>query len=186
MARIDVPMPQMGESIAEGTVSKWQKQGGQDVARDEPLLEISTDKVDAEIPSPAAGRLAEIAVGEGQTVEVGTVLAFIETDAAVAGSAPAAASPAPATSPSATAAVPAPAQPPSAPGHVAAAAAAGKPAPAAAEQSATAVAQAPAPTAGAVAGPAQPAADGREETADERLRRRSTPVVRRIAEEHGV
>jgi pyruvate dehydrogenase E2 component (dihydrolipoamide acetyltransferase) len=55
MARIEVPMPQMGESIAEGTVSKWLKQVGDDVGRDEPLLEISTDKVDAEIPSPAAG-----------------------------------------------------------------------------------------------------------------------------------
>jgi 2-oxoglutarate dehydrogenase E2 component (dihydrolipoamide succinyltransferase) len=62
MARIEVPMPQMGESIAEGTVSRWMKKVGDEVARDEALLEISTDKVDAEIPSPAAGTLAEIAV----------------------------------------------------------------------------------------------------------------------------
>ena len=79
MARIEVPMPQMGESIAEGTVSKWLKQVGDEVGRDEPLLEISTDKVDAEIPSPAAGTLAEIVVQEGQTVEVGTIVAILET-----------------------------------------------------------------------------------------------------------
>ncbi|MGH7577246.1 MAG: biotin/lipoyl-containing protein, partial [Longimicrobiales bacterium] len=79
MARIEVPMPQMGESVAEGTVSKWLKNAGDTVTRDEPLLEISTDKVDAEIPSPAAGRLAEIAVQEGDTVEVGTIVAYIET-----------------------------------------------------------------------------------------------------------
>jgi len=79
MARIEVPMPQMGESIAEGTVSKWLKAVGEDVARDEPLLEISTDKVDAEIPSPAAGTLAQIVVDAGQTVEVGTIVAWIET-----------------------------------------------------------------------------------------------------------
>ena len=68
MARIEVPMPQMGESIAEGTVSKWLKQVGDEVQRDEPLLEISTDKVDAEIPSPNAGTLVEILVEEGDTV----------------------------------------------------------------------------------------------------------------------
>jgi pyruvate dehydrogenase E2 component (dihydrolipoamide acetyltransferase) len=95
MARIEVPMPQMGESIAEGTVSKWLKQVGDAVSRDEPLLEISTDKVDAEIPSPAAGTLAEIAVKEGETVEVGTVIAFIETEAGAAAPAPKAAPPPP-------------------------------------------------------------------------------------------
>ncbi|MYA10112.1 MAG: hypothetical protein F4Z32_01420 [Gemmatimonadetes bacterium] len=63
MSRIEVPMPQMGESIAEGTVSKWLKVPGDAVERDEPILEISTDKVDAEIPAPAAGTLAEILVG---------------------------------------------------------------------------------------------------------------------------
>jgi 2-oxoglutarate dehydrogenase E2 component (dihydrolipoamide succinyltransferase) len=70
MARIDVLMPQMGESIAEGTLSKWLKKVGDAVKRDEPLFEISTDKVDAEIPSPSAGVLAEIKVQEGQTVPV--------------------------------------------------------------------------------------------------------------------
>jgi len=68
VARIDVIMPQMGESIAEGTVSKWLKKVGDSIKRDEPIFEISTDKVDAEIPSPSAGTLAEILVTEGQTV----------------------------------------------------------------------------------------------------------------------
>ena len=76
-------MPQMGESIAEGTVSKWLKQVGDAVDRDEPILEISTDKVDAEIPSPAAGVLVEVAVGEGETVEVGTVVDVTERKTAV-------------------------------------------------------------------------------------------------------
>src|SRR5256885_16570727 len=80
MARIDVVMPQMGESIAEGTLSKWLKQLGDEVKRDEPLFEISTDKVDAEIPAPTAGVLAEIKVQEGQTVPVQTLVAVIETD----------------------------------------------------------------------------------------------------------
>lgn len=81
MARIEVPMPQMGESITEGTVSKWLKEVGQPVERDEPILEISTDKVDAEIPAPADGLLAAIEVQEGQTVEVGTIVAYIDTEA---------------------------------------------------------------------------------------------------------
>src|SRR5213080_804229 len=79
MARIDVLMPQMGESIAEGTLSKWLKKLGDEVKRDEPLFEISTDKVDAEIPAPTAGVLAEIKVQEGQTVPVQTLVAVIET-----------------------------------------------------------------------------------------------------------
>src|SRR6266550_1164576 len=81
MARIDVLMPQMGESIAEGTLSKWLKKVGDQVKRDEPLFEISTDKVDAEIPAPAAGVLAEIKVQEGQTVPVQTLVAVLETEA---------------------------------------------------------------------------------------------------------
>ena len=74
---IDVVMPQMGESIAEGTVVRWMKKPGEKVERDEPLLEISTDKVDAKIPSPAAGTLSEILVQEGQTVAVNSVVARI-------------------------------------------------------------------------------------------------------------
>src|SRR5215510_13289805 len=73
----DVVMPQMGESIAEGTIVRWIKKAGDTIDRDEPLFEISTDKVDAEIPSPAAGRLAEIKVKEGETVPVNSVVAVI-------------------------------------------------------------------------------------------------------------
>ena len=94
----DVVMPQMGESITEGTLTKWLKKPGDTVARDEPLFEISTDKVDAEIPSPAAGVLGAIKVEEGTTVTVGTVVCAIEE----AGSAPAAAPAAPAKAESAT------------------------------------------------------------------------------------
>src|SRR5499425_3293153 len=81
----DVIMPQMGESIVEGTITKWLKKPGDKVQRDEPLFEISTDKVDAEIPSPAAGVLQEIKVAEGTTVQVNTVVGVIgEGNGAVA------------------------------------------------------------------------------------------------------
>ena len=123
MSRIEVPMPQMGESIAEGTVSRWLKAVGDSVERDEPILEISTDKVDAEIPSPSAGALVEIVVGEGETVEVGTIVAYIDPDGSaataraaaaetVAPSAGAAPAPQPAGTPVAAPEVP---QPPSTP-----------------------------------------------------------------------
>lgn len=84
MAKIDLVMPKMGESIAEGTIIKWTKKEGDRIERDETILEISTDKVDSEIPSTAAGVLAKILVEEGKTVAVGTVIAQIETDAAAA------------------------------------------------------------------------------------------------------
>ncbi|MDI1241623.1 MAG: 2-oxoglutarate dehydrogenase, E2 component, dihydrolipoamide succinyltransferase [bacterium] len=84
----EVVMPQMGESITEGTVSKWLKGVGDDIAKDEPLLEISTDKVDAEVPSPVAGKLLAINVEEGQTVEVGAVLALVGAAGASAVQAP--------------------------------------------------------------------------------------------------
>ncbi len=74
----EVVMPQMGESIAEGTITKWLKKVGEHVDRDEPLFEISTDKVDAEIPSPAAGTLTEVRFKEGDTVEVNTVVAVLD------------------------------------------------------------------------------------------------------------
>src|SRR5262245_20799176 len=122
MAKVDIVIPQMGESIAEGTLSKWLKKVGDPVKRDEPIFEISTDKVDAEIPAPAAGVLAEVLVQEGQTVAVQTVVARLETDAAAgAGAKPAAAPPAaavPAPSPApkpAPAAAPAPAPAPKPP-----------------------------------------------------------------------
>src|SRR6266436_5497577 len=86
--RVDVIMPQMGESIAEGTLTKWLKKAGDKVARDEPLFEISTDKVDAEIPSPAAGVLSDIMVKEGQTVPINTVVATIDGVGKVAAAAP--------------------------------------------------------------------------------------------------
>ena len=85
----DVVMPQMGESIFEGTITKWLKKPGDKVERDEPLFEISTDKVDAEIPSPSAGVLKEIKVNEGQTVPIQTVVAVIDGAGSAAASAPA-------------------------------------------------------------------------------------------------
>ena len=74
----DVVMPQMGESIFEGTITRWLKKAGDAVEKDEPLFEISTDKVDAEIPSPVAGILSEIKVAEGETVQINTVVAVVE------------------------------------------------------------------------------------------------------------
>ena len=81
MATVEVTMPKMGESITEGTVIAWHKQPGDDVELDETLLEIGTDKVDTEVPSPAAGVLKAILVEEGDTVDVGTAIAVIETEA---------------------------------------------------------------------------------------------------------
>src|SRR3954453_8224279 len=92
---IDVVMPQMGVSVSEGTITKWLKQQGEQVEADEPLLEISTDKVDTEVPSPGTGVLSEILVNEGETVEVGTVLGRI--GAGGEGAAPREAPPEPAT-----------------------------------------------------------------------------------------
>src|SRR6266576_3061595 len=114
----DVVMPQMGESIAEGTIVRWLKKPGDKVERDEPLLEISTDKVDAEIPSPASGTLTEIVVQEGATVAVNSVVARIAADgesaqpSAAPAAQPAARAPAPATpTPAAPASEPPPAAP---------------------------------------------------------------------------
>jgi pyruvate dehydrogenase E2 component (dihydrolipoamide acetyltransferase) len=166
MPKIEVPMPQMGESIAEGTVSQWLKQAGDTVERDEPILEISTDKVDAEIPAPSAGTLVDIQVEEGETVEVGTIVAYIDTDGGA---------------PSETGAAEAAAAPESeAEGSEVEAAAA---APESEVEEAT---EAEPATASKAEPAAAPSGDGRDETADERLRRRSTPLVRRIAAEHDV
>jgi len=107
---VDVVMPQMGESIFEGTVTKWLRQPGDQVRRDEPLFEISTDKVDAEIPSPASGVLKEIKVAAGKTVQVNTVVAILEE----AGAAAAPSAPAPAAQPPAAAAAAPPAAAPAA------------------------------------------------------------------------
>src|ERR1700676_2101629 len=97
----DVTMPQMGESIVEGTLTKWLKKPGERVEREEPLFEISTDKVDTEIPSPAAGTLSEILVEEGKTVGINTIVARIDDTGGngarpAAGAKPAAAAPPPA------------------------------------------------------------------------------------------
>src|SRR5487761_398185 len=85
---VDVIMPQMGESIFEGTITRWLKKPGDRVERDEPLFEISTDKVDAEIPAPSAGVLKEIKVNEGQTVPIQTVVAVIAAGSAAGDAAP--------------------------------------------------------------------------------------------------
>ncbi|MDH4365847.1 MAG: biotin/lipoyl-binding protein, partial [Acidimicrobiia bacterium] len=92
-------MPQLGETVTEGTITRWFKQVGDAVAVDEVLYEVSTDKVDTEVPSPVSGTLVEIRVPEGDTVEVGTVLAVIGDGAAAPAAAPAAAAPPPAPAP---------------------------------------------------------------------------------------
>ena len=196
MAKIDVIMPQMGESIAEGTLSRWMKKVGDQVQRDEPIFEISTDKVDAEIPAPNAGVLAEILVQEGQTVSVQTVVARIETDASAAatekpakpeGTRPAAPPPAapvpskpatPAGAPPAPLA-PAPAIPPKG-GYGATQPSSPPPRGVPAAASTSASAPDSRPVSDATGG------NGAAETAEERLRRKSTPVVRRMAAEHNV
>jgi pyruvate dehydrogenase E2 component (dihydrolipoamide acetyltransferase) len=160
-------MPQMGESIAEGTLSRWLKKVGDTVKRDEPIFEISTDKVDAEIPSPTSGVLAEILVQEGQTVPVQEIVARIETEA---GASIAAAPSAPA--PAAAAGAPAESG-----------AASGSP------QSAR-VTPATSPSAGALPpGVSQrpaAAAGANGGSMEDRLRTKSSPLVRKIAAEHGI
>ena len=167
MSQIEVPMPQMGESIAEGTVSKWLKEVGDVVERDEPILEISTDKVDAEIPSPSAGALVEILVAEGETVEVGTIVAYIDPNGAAAdkGGPP----PPGRSEPTADTPPPVASSPHVAPGEPVA----------------------PSPARSVPARPPGSEDPGTEEamcttTSEERLRTRSTPVVRRIAADAGV
>jgi 2-oxoglutarate dehydrogenase E2 component (dihydrolipoamide succinyltransferase) len=177
MAKIDVIMPQMGESIAEGTLSRWIKQVGDAVKRDEPIFEISTDKVDAEIPAPAAGVLAEILVKEGETVAVQTVVARIETDASAAAS-PAPSAPAPPASA-------APSQPAAAPTPTPASAPRPAPTPPAPAPAAASPPRTSAPTPAPAVARASTEANGAE-TAEERLRRRSTPLVRKMAAEHNL
>ena len=161
MSKVDVIMPQMGESIAEGTLTRWLKQIGEAVERDEDLFEISTDKVDADIPSPVAGTLVEILVEEGATVEVNTVVARIDTE----GGAAAPSEPEPAAEPVED--TPDVVLPLAAEEH---------------EQEAAPVlatqppAEAPAPAA---------TADG-PESREDRIQGKSTPLVRKIAAEHDV
>ncbi|MEU6281530.1 2-oxoglutarate dehydrogenase, E2 component, dihydrolipoamide succinyltransferase [Streptomyces sp. NPDC047028] len=172
----DVVLPALGESVTEGTVTRWLKSVGDSVEADEPLLEVSTDKVDTEIPAPTSGTLLEIVVGEDETAEVGAKLAVI----GAAGAAPAAA-PAPAPAAEAPAAPAAPAQPaPAAPAPAAAAPAAPAAAPAPAQPAAPAPAPAPVTPAPAPAAPAAPAAQATDEGAY------VTPLVRKLAAENGV
>src|SRR4051794_22855473 len=156
-------MPQMGESIAEGTLSRWLKKVGDAVKRDEPIFEISTDKVDAEIPAPASGTLAEIIVTEGQTVPVSTVVARLETEVGAAVSVPV------------TVSAPAAAKVES---PKAAATSASAPAPTPARSAAHAPAQASSAT--------PVATGGNGNSFEDRLRTKSSPLVRKIAAEHGV
>src|SRR3954454_20494894 len=154
---VDVVMPQMGVSVSEGTITRWLKQEGEQVEADEPLLEISTDKVDTEVPSPASGTLTQILVQEGETVDVGTKLGQI------GGSAAGESAPAPESTPEAEAAQePATAE-------------------AAAEADAASPAETPAPTAPepSAAPPAAPAPSGNGKAF-------VSPVVARIASEHGL
>ena len=175
---VDIVMPQMGESIFEGTITKWLKKPGDKVERDEPLFEISTDKVDAEIPSPSAGVLKEIKVAEGKTVPIQTVVGVIE--AAGDASASSAAKPAPqATAPKSDAqpskAAQAPPPRPSAPQAAPANGRAASPPPPQTTTSASAV------------GPVAPATGGAPATGHrEGGRIHSSPLVRRMAKEHGI
>ncbi|MCW8119784.1 2-oxoglutarate dehydrogenase, E2 component, dihydrolipoamide succinyltransferase [Streptomyces anthocyanicus] len=161
----DVVLPALGESVTEGTVTRWLKSVGDSVEEDEPLLEVSTDKVDTEIPAPASGTLLEIVVGEDETAEVGAKLAVI----GAAGAAPAAAPAAPAAP--AQEAPAAPAQPEPTPA----------PAPA---QAAPAPAPAPAPAAAPAAPAAAPAAPAAAQPVDDGAY--VTPLVRKLAAENGV
>jgi len=154
----EVVMPQMGESITEGTVSKWLKAVGDKIEKDEPLLEISTDKVDAEVPSPVAGTLLAINVKEGETVEVGSVLALVGAEGA--------------------AEVPSPkSQPPSFETQV--------PSSEFKVPSRAHAVQAPTETA-SMQVPANGQAKTGEQTVEELRQTRSSPLVRNIAKEHGV
>jgi len=175
-----VTLPALGESVTEGTVTQWLKQVGDTVEVDEPLLEISTDKVDTEIPSPVAGTLTQILVQEDETVEVGAELAVISSGGAPAASAPAAAEPAPAPEPEA-APEPAPApepEPTPEPEPAPEPAAAPEPAPAPAPEPTPA--PAPAPAAPTAEAPATSAAAG--STGDAYV----TPIVRKLAKQHNV
>jgi len=183
----DVVMPQLGETVTEGTVTKWLKAVGETIARDEPLFEVSTDKVDSEVPSPAAGVLSEIRVPEGETVDVGTVLAVVTADGADAGPKDA--------QPVANESAPAPSLPsePTFPAPVAAP----QPSPPPQAAPAPVVASPPAavsPTqfsSGAPSGTRAPTVDGDGDrngasSPSHQANRILSPVVRRLLDEHGL
>ncbi|MFI8187859.1 2-oxoglutarate dehydrogenase, E2 component, dihydrolipoamide succinyltransferase [Streptomyces sp. NPDC085946] len=180
----DVVLPALGESVTEGTVTRWLKSVGDSVEADEPLLEVSTDKVDTEIPAPASGVLLEIVVGEDETAEVGAKLAVIGAPGAAPAAAPAApaapAEPEPAPAPQQAAPAPAPAPAPA----QAPAPAPAPQAPAAPAPQQAAPAPAPAPAAAPAAPAAAPAAPAAAQPADDGAY--VTPLVRKLASEHGV
>ncbi|MCX4630252.1 2-oxoglutarate dehydrogenase, E2 component, dihydrolipoamide succinyltransferase [Streptomyces sp. NBC_01443] len=180
----DVVLPALGESVTEGTVTRWLKQVGESVEADEPLLEVSTDKVDTEIPAPVSGTLLEIRINEDETAEVGTVLAVIGAAGAAPAAAPAPVAAAPVAAPAPVAAAPVAAPAPVAAAPVAAPApVAAAPVAAPAPVAAAPVAAAPAPVAAApVAAPAAPAAA--VPAGDEGAY--VTPLVRKLASESGV
>jgi 2-oxoglutarate dehydrogenase E2 component (dihydrolipoamide succinyltransferase) len=173
VARVDIIMPQMGESIAEGTLSKWLKKVGDEVKRDEPIFEISTDKVDAEIPAPSAGVIAEILVKEGETVAVQTVVARLETEkGAFTESESKGAEPEAVKEPAAEA--------PAAASAATAAASSGGPPPKT-ESSVTAP-----PARHQISSPATAFPQGQNGNSfEERVRTKSSPLVRKMAAEHG-
>jgi pyruvate dehydrogenase E2 component (dihydrolipoamide acetyltransferase) len=180
---VSVTMPRLGESVSEGTVTRWLKQEGDRVEADEPLLEVSTDKVDTEIPAPSSGILTSIKVGEDETVDVGVELAVIsESSDAAASPAPEAAAPAaPAQTPAAQAdPEPEPQAEVEAPAPVAAEAPAPTPPPAAAPAPAAAPSPAPAVESQPMSGPSDDSGD------DGAAGPYVTPLVRRLAAEHSV
>src|SRR5437773_572108 len=187
----EVVMPQMGESIAEGTITKWLKGVGDHVDRDEPLFEISTDKVDAEIPSPAAGTLTEIKFKEGETVEVNTVVAVLDGDGAKPAPIETAAAKEQEAPEPATVEASKPEPPPPAaierPKPAITAVEQGAPkAPAGKTEVKTLVRRDEAPRKGTSAPAPQRQEAGQTPSAEELRRTKSSPLVRKIAEEHGI
>jgi pyruvate dehydrogenase E2 component (dihydrolipoamide acetyltransferase) len=169
---VEVIMPQMGESIFEGTITKWLKKPGDSIERDEPLFEISTDKVDAEIPSPAAGVLKEIRVEEGKTVPIQTVVALIDAVGAQPAAKPAAPRPAEAAKPAA------PVQPPSAQTPVPQAKPAARPI--------SELTQRPAAAPPLPAAAPEEAEEEEETVTGDGKPIRSSPLVRRLARENNI
>ncbi|MFD0627615.1 2-oxoglutarate dehydrogenase, E2 component, dihydrolipoamide succinyltransferase [Streptomyces sanglieri] len=179
-AGTDVTLPALGESVTEGTVTRWLKEVGEEVTEDEPLLEVSTDKVDTEIPAPVSGVLLEIVVAEDETAEVGAKLAVIGAAGAAPAAAPAPAAPAPVAAPAPAPAAPAPAAAPVAPAAPAPAPAPVAPAAPVAAPAPVAAAPVAAPAPVTPVAPAAPAATSGDDGAY------VTPLVRKLAAENGV
>ncbi len=169
----DITLPQLGETVTEGTITRWFKKVGDTVAADEPLFEVSTDKVDTEVPSPVAGTLTEIRVNEGDTVPVGTVIAVVGAANAAVAPAPAAVAPAPTAAP--------------APAPVAQPAPVGQPAPAPVVKPVPAPAPVAQPASAPAARPAAAVATAtRTAIAPSVSNKLLSPVVRRLVADHGI